>query len=138
MHRLNSVRPLLETHLPANHPGAKLLHGVGISGAEYVGRAHVGIIGVDVDVAALSPGAVFVTQATSSSFNLVIPSLGALVCDGGSLLSHPAITAREHGTSCVLAVGGVCSCVRTGDLLRVSPEDGVVEVLEAAAVHASL
>ena len=38
--------------------------------------AICGVIGIDVDVADLAPGLVFVTQATSSCFNLVIPSLG--------------------------------------------------------------
>ena len=51
------------------------------------------------------PQVVFVTAATSSPFNLVAPMIGALVTDGGSLLGHPAITAREHGLPCVVRAG---------------------------------
>jgi hypothetical protein len=58
-------------------------------------------------VSDLCDGKIFVTCATSSPFNLVIPGVGGLVCDGGSLLAHPAITAREHGKPCVVGVG-VC------------------------------
>lgn len=61
--------------------------------------------GVDVEVSDLCDGKIFVTCATSSPFNLVIPGIGGLVCDGGSLLAHPAITAREHGKPCVVGVG---------------------------------
>ena len=70
MHQLNSVRPLLEapvppnTPLPATAPTPQLLHGVGISGrTQYIGRAVVGVIGIDIDVGTdLYPGCVFVTQ----------------------------------------------------------------------------
>ena len=37
--------------------------------------------------------------------------IGALVTDGGSLLSHPAITAREHGTPCVVGAVGCCTAI---------------------------
>ena len=137
MHRLNDVRRFLETPLPPNYPGSTVLSGVGISGGVYEGEALVGVMGIDCMPGEMEPGVIFVTQATSSCFNLVIPSLGGLVCDGGSLLSHPGITAREHGTPCVVAVGGCCSCIRTGDRIRIDPDVGTVEVLERAA-HSKL
>ena len=133
MHRLNDVRGHLEAFVGTNHPGTTLLQGVGISGSKYEGVAVVGVIGVDVNVSSLAPGVILVTQATSSSFNLVCPSLGGLVCDGGSLLSHPAITAREHGLPTVVAAGGCCSCINTGDMLRINPDNDTVEILARAS-----
>ncbi len=132
MHRLNDVRRHLEAFVGTNHPGATLLRGVGISGDVYEGIAVVGVIGVDLNVSSLAPGVILVTQATSSSFNLVCPALGGLVCDGGSLLSHPAITAREHGLPTVVAAGGCCSCINTGDTLRIDPDNDTVEILSRA------
>ena len=67
-----------------NVPGARRHHGVGVSGGVYEGEAIVGVMGVDVEVHDLCDGKIFVTAATSSPFNLIIPSLGGLVCDGGS------------------------------------------------------
>ena len=133
MHRLNDVRGHLEAFVGTNHPGTTLLQGVGISGRVYEGVALVGVIGVDLNVSSFAPGVILVTQATSSSFNLVCPSLGGLVCDGGSLLSHPAITAREHGLPTVVAAGGCCSCINTGDTLRIDPDNNTVEILSRAA-----
>lgn len=132
MHRLNDVRGHLEAFVGTNSPGTALLHGVGISGSVYEGVAVVGVMGIDIDVSSLVPGVILVTQATSSSFNLVCPSLGGLVCDGGSLLSHPAITVREHGLPAVVAAGGCCSCVHTGDRLRIDPDNNLVEIIERA------
>ena len=55
--------------------------------------------------------------------------IGALVCDGGSLLSHPSITAREHGTPCVVGAVGCCAAIRNGDRVRVDAGRNVVERL---------
>ena len=93
-----------------------------------MGEAIVGVMGADVSPEDLDDKAkVFVTAATSSPFNLVIPMIGALVCDGGSLLSHPSITAREHGTPCVVGVVGCCAAIRNGDRVRVDADRNVVE-----------
>ena len=42
-------------------------------------------------------GDVVVCPITSPTWSVVFPSMGALVTDGGGILSHPAIIAREHG-----------------------------------------
>ena len=85
MDRLNAMRGVLEKEEKLdNVPGARRHHGVGVSGGVYEGEAIVGVMGVDVEVHDLCDGKIFVTAATSSPFNLIIPSLGGLVCDGGS------------------------------------------------------
>ena len=127
--RYNSVRKLLEVPVDAGGVGDSL-KGVGVSGGVFVGEAIVGVMGVDVSPEDLDDKTkVFVTAATSSPFNLVIPMIGALVCDGGSLLSHPSITAREHGTPCVVGVVGCCAAIRNGDRVRVDADRNVVERL---------
>jgi phosphohistidine swiveling domain-containing protein len=135
-HRYNSVRGLLEAEIlgpTAGDTGLPLLRGVGITGRIFEGPALVGVMGVDVHPSQLvDQKLVFVTAATSSPFNLVIPLLGALVCDGGSLLSHPAITAREHGTPCVVNVLGCCVLIKTGDIVRVDADSNTVQVIQRA------
>jgi phosphohistidine swiveling domain-containing protein len=101
-------------------------------------------MGIDVDPEDLvgdgddhaPPSVVFVTAATSSPFNLVIPLIGALVCDGGSLLSHPAITAREHGTPCVVNAQGCCSLISTGDIVRVDADNDTVTIVRRTEASA--
>jgi len=44
-----------------------------------------------------------VCPTTHSSWTVAFSKVGALVADGGSILSHPSIIAREHGIPAVAA-----------------------------------
>ena len=54
---------------------------------------------------------------------MVFPSIGALVCDGGGAISHPAIIAREFGIPAVVATGAGTEAIPDGSRVRV---DGTV------------
>jgi phosphoenolpyruvate-protein kinase (PTS system EI component) len=54
------------------------------------------------------------------------------VTDTGSLLSHAAIVAREHGIPTVIATGNATWTLRDGDLVTVDGTGGAV-VLESPA-----
>jgi phosphohistidine swiveling domain-containing protein len=53
--------------------------------------------------------------------------VGALVADGGSILSHPAIIAREHGIPAVVGTVSGTSSLRNGELVTVDGNTGRVE-----------
>ncbi|MGH2659726.1 MAG: PEP-utilizing enzyme [Actinomycetota bacterium] len=73
-------------------------------------------------------GDVVVCPVTSPAWSVVFPSMGALVTDGGGILSHPAIIAREHGIPAVVGTGNATSLFRDGQLVTVDGSVGVVEV----------
>lgn len=50
----------------------------------------------------------------------------ALVTDGGGVLSHAAIVAREHGTPAVLGARTAAQEIRDGDLIEMDGTGGVV------------
>ena len=56
----------------------------------------------------------------------VHPGGGALVTDGGSLLSHAAIVAREHGIPAVVGTGNATRRLRDGQIVTVDGNRGVV------------
>jgi phosphoenolpyruvate-protein kinase (PTS system EI component) len=63
---------------------------------------------------------------------VVFPSLGALVTDGGGILSHPAIIAREHGIPAVVGTGNATAILRDGQRVTVDGGSGVVEPADGA------
>ena len=52
--------------------------------------------------------------------------LGALVTDGGGLLAHPAIVAREYGIPAVLATGDATTRLTDGQVVTVDGTAGTV------------
>ena len=73
-------------------------------------------------------GDVVVCPVTSPAWSVVFPSMGALVTDGGGILSHPAIIAREHGIPAVVGTGNATSVLRDGQRVTVDGGTGVVEI----------
>jgi pyruvate,water dikinase len=53
--------------------------------------------------------------------------MGALVTDGGGILSHPAIIAREHGIPAVVGTGNATDILKDGQTVTVDGTTGVVE-----------
>lgn len=107
----------------ASADGALL--GIGVSSGCYTGPAR--IIKTEADLERLRAGDVLVCPTTHSSWTVVFGLAGALVTDGGGMLSHPAIIAREHGIPAVLGTAVATSKLRDGDQVRVDGNTGRVE-----------
>jgi pyruvate,water dikinase len=71
-------------------------------------------------------GEVLVAAATSSTFNVVLPLIGALVTERGGALSHAAIVAREYGLPGVVGCPGAVAAIKTGMRVRVDGATGEV------------
>ena len=54
----------------------------------------------------------------------------AIVTDVGGLLSHAAIVARELNVPCVIATGNASKVLKTGDMVEVDANTGVVRILK--------
>jgi pyruvate,water dikinase len=50
--------------------------------------------------------------------------------DHGSVLSHGSIVAREYGLPAVVNVGPASRLIRTGQLLRIDGDRGIVTILD--------
>ena len=96
------------------------LLGIGVSPGSYTGPVRV--IKTEAELDRLQPGDVLVCPTTHSSWTVVFGQAGALVTDGGGMLSHPSIIAREHGIPAVVATGCATATLREGQTVTV---DGI-------------
>jgi pyruvate,water dikinase len=75
------------------------------------------------------PGEMLVAPSTDPGWAPYFLNAAAIVMDMGGLLSHGSIIARELGVPCVVNVGPATKVVRTGQILRLDGNRGVVEIL---------
>ena len=80
-----------------------------------------------------APGAVLVVRTLDPGFATVLPGLGGLVAETGSVLSHLAILAREFGVPTVVGVPGALERFPAGSIVTVDGTTGAVEIQEVAA-----
>jgi rifampicin phosphotransferase len=103
-----------------DHP----LVGIGVSPGVYEGMAR--IIRDEDDFERIEPGDVMVCPSTSPVWAMVFPAIGALVCDEGGTMSHPAIIAREFEVPAVVGVGQATTSIPDGASVRVDGDSGRV------------
>ncbi|XXY55013.1 PEP-utilizing enzyme [Sorangium sp. So ce269] len=103
------------------------VRGLSINEGVYEGTARV-VTGPD-DFGRLQQGDVLVTRATSASFNVVLPLLGAIVTDRGGQLCHAAIVAREYGIPGIVGTREATVTIPDGARVRVDGAAGEVTIL---------
>lgn len=82
------------------------------------------------EVASMPDGAVLVVGQTRPQLMAAIKKASAIVTDEGGLLSHAAIVSRELGKPSVIGTKFATKVFKTGDLVEVDAERGVVRILE--------
>jgi rifampicin phosphotransferase len=111
---------------PLAVPSAGATAGTGAGGGRGRGVVHSG----DGPPPA---GAVLVVRTLDPGYASVLPGLGGLVAETGSVLSHLAILAREFGVPTVVGVAGAVDRFPTGTVVTVDGATGAVEIQEVAA-----
>ncbi|MDP9035336.1 MAG: PEP-utilizing enzyme [Myxococcota bacterium] len=109
--------------------GGDVLRGLPASSGVVEGRARVLLSESDMD--ALQPGEILVIHTTDVGWTPLFLVAAGVVTELGGPLSHAAVVAREFGVPSVVNVAGATRSIRTGDLLRVDGDCGVVERLRA-------
>jgi pyruvate,water dikinase len=103
--------------------------GVAASPGRYTGPAR--IVAGPQDLGRVQPGDVLVAPITASPWEVVFPHIGALVTEGGGLLSHPAIVAREYRLPAVVGCEGAMTRFHDGQIVTVNGTVGTVRSVEA-------
>ena len=80
----------------------------------------------------LEEGEILVTSMTSPDYVPAMHRASAIVTNEGGLLSHAAIMSREFGKPCIVGTKVATKVLKTGDLVEVDAEKGVVRILERA------
>ncbi|HET6204225.1 MAG TPA: PEP/pyruvate-binding domain-containing protein [Planctomycetota bacterium] len=78
------------------------------------------------DLGAFRPGEILVAPYTEPAWSVIFPRAGGVVTEVGGTLCHTAILAREYGLTAVVGVEGATRRIRTGDLLRIEADGGVL------------
>jgi pyruvate,water dikinase len=100
----------------------------GLAASPGMATARVRVIRSAAEIEKLRAGEVLVCPITTPAWTLVFPRAAALVTDGGSILSHAAIVAREHGIPAVVGTGDATRRLRDGQTVTVDGNRGVVRV----------
>jgi pyruvate,water dikinase len=101
-----------------------VLRGVAASAGLVTARARVVLTLDQAD--RLQPGEVLVTRGTSPAWTLLFGTAAAVVTEGGGMLSHCAIVAREYGIPAVVGASGATRQIRDGDMITVDGTQGRV------------
>jgi pyruvate,water dikinase len=102
------------------------LVGLAVSPGIAVGKARV-ILRAD-DHECLRPGEILVAPATDPGWTPYFLGAAAIVVDIGGQLSHGSILAREFGIPAVVNVGNATQRIRTGQVIRVDANQGIVTI----------
>ncbi len=108
--------------------GGDVLRGLAASGGVVEGRARV--LRSSAEMGQLAPGEVLVVHSTDVGWTPLFLVAAGVVTELGGPLSHAAVIARELGVPSVVNVAGVTRQVRTGDMLRVDGDRGMVHRLK--------
>jgi pyruvate,water dikinase len=103
--------------------------GVGASPGIHTGPVR--LIHTPEDLDRVEPGDVLVAPLTSSPWEFVFSKVGAVVSEGGGLLSHPAIVSREYGIPAVVGCAGATTRFTDGQVVTVDGSSGTVRVVDA-------
>lgn len=76
---------------------------------------------------------ILVCRYTNPAWAPVFTKIKAAVSDLGGLLTHAAIVSREYGITAVVGTGNATMVIKTGDLIRVDGDKGIVTIVKKAA-----
>ncbi len=107
--------------------GGRVLRGTPASSGLVEGRARV--LFHAHEMGTLLPGEVLVVHTTDVGWTPLFLLAAGVVTELGGPLSHAAVVAREFGVPSVVNVDGATRVLRTGEMLRVDGDRGVVERL---------
>ncbi len=119
------VDGVIVTTDPEPIEGRTALTGLPGSPGRITGPARVIFDPNDAD-ARLHPGEVLVAPLTDVGWTPLFLAASAVVMDKGGPLSHSCVVAREYGIPAAVNVRGATARIRTGDIITVDGDRGVV------------
>jgi pyruvate,water dikinase len=84
------------------------------------------------EIVTLQPGEIMVAGNTNPAWAPVFSKIKAAVTDIGGITSHAAIVCREYGVPSVTGTGTATSVIKTGDIIKVDGDRGVVTIVKRA------
>jgi pyruvate, water dikinase len=117
----------LATWAAAEGSDSDEIHGYAASPGVVEGVARV-LTSVN-EIGQVQDGEILVCAVTAPSWAPVFGKIKAAVSDIGGTMSHAAIVAREYGMPAVVGTGHATKRIKTGQVVRVDGDRGVVRIL---------
>ena len=92
------------------------------------GRAR--IVFTQEDSNKIEEGEILISPMTQVEFLSGIRKCAAIVTDEGGIICHAAIVSREFGKPCILATNKATQVIKTGDLVEVDANAGIVRLIK--------
>ncbi|MDA4128580.1 MAG: PEP-utilizing enzyme [Thaumarchaeota archaeon] len=102
----------------------------GLPGSPGVAEGKARIIRKVGELSQLKEGEIIVSPVTSPMWSPAFGVAKGVITDIGGLMSHTAIVCREYGIPAVIGTGVATDAIKTGDLVRVDGNEGVVSILK--------
>jgi pyruvate,water dikinase len=80
----------------------------------------------------LQDGEILVATTTSPSWAPAFTKIVGAITDVGGAMCHAAIVCREYGLPTVVGTGRATSTIKTGDVVRIDGDEGVVTIVQRA------
>lgn len=123
----NAISPSADAGATTSQGSADELYGVTACGGTIEGKVR--LLQSDADMLAMEKGEILVTTMTVPGLMLAVEKASAIVTDEGGMLCHAAIVSREFNIPCVIGTGSATHQLRTGDVVEVRADDGLVRLL---------
>ncbi len=85
--------------------------------------------------AELKPGEIMVAQFTDPGWITLFANASGILVERGSLLSHSAIVAREMGIPAIVAIDGIMTWLKSGDIVEMNGATGIIKRVESGDDH---
>lgn len=116
----------IDPHIRHNQEELEL-NGSPASGGIARGRAKVTMSASEASK--IGQGEILVTSMTTPDFVTAMKKAAAIVTNEGGILCHAAVLSREFGIPCVVGTKIATKTIKTGDLVEVDGDKGIVKKL---------
>ncbi|MFA6514284.1 MAG: PEP-utilizing enzyme [Patescibacteria group bacterium] len=96
-----------------------------------IAKGTVRIILDPLKVKIFNEGDILVAPWTRPEYLPIMKKAGAFITDGGGILSHAAIVARELKKPCIIGTKSATQILKDGDLIEVNANNGIVKILSS-------
>ncbi|MCD6728142.1 MAG: hypothetical protein LT070_13020 [Solirubrobacteraceae bacterium] len=105
----------------------------GVAASPGVVRGTARVVTTAEDLHDVQAGDVLVCRITAPAWAPVFSRLAAAVSDIGGIMAHTAIVSREYGLPAVVGTGFATQRIRSGQLVEVDGDQGVVRIVKEAS-----
>lgn len=81
-------------------------------------------------IASMPEGSVLVADTTAPELIMACKKASAIITNQGGMMSHAAIVSRELGIPCIVGLKNVTEKIKTGDMVEVDADKGIVRILK--------